>query len=132
MEQIDAGLVRLQIITVLKKLRRIDPLLRRRKKLKIGQQRRLARAHVGEDHPGPLLARIRQMTDRISDPRATLRFSRHVDHASAYVVEPAVIDAPESSILHSSVAQVRSAMRAVQPQKSRPPPIVAKQDEVFA
>src|SRR5215510_2929235 len=58
--------------------------------------------------------------------------SRLLQAASCNIVEPTVIKAPEASILHSAVAEIRPPVRTVEPQKSRPPLIVAEQDQLLA
>src|SRR5262249_57474925 len=57
---------------------------------------------------------------------------RLLQTASCDIVEPTVIKAPEASILHSAVAEIRPPVRTVEPQESRPPLIVAEQDQLLA
>src|SRR4051812_46007881 len=58
--------------------------------------------------------------------------ARLLEATAADVVEPAVIDAAEAAILQPAVAQVRSAMRAVQADQARPSLIVPEQNQVLA
>src|SRR5215831_130472 len=60
------------------------------------------------------------------------RLPRLLQAASCNIVEPTVIKAPEASILHSAVAEIRPPVRTVESQKSRPPFIVAEQDQLLA
>src|SRR5262245_18344097 len=57
---------------------------------------------------------------------------RLLQTASCDIVEPTVINAPEAFILHSAVAKIRPPERTAEPQKSRPPFIVAEQDQLLA
>src|SRR5262249_17677428 len=60
------------------------------------------------------------------------RLPRLLQAASCDIVEPTVIKAPKTSILHSAIAEIRPTVRTVEPQKSRPPFIVAEQDQLLA
>jgi hypothetical protein len=57
---------------------------------------------------------------------AAAGFPRLLQTASCNIIEPTVIKAPESPVFDSPVTEIRPAMGAMQPQKSRTLLIVAE------
>jgi hypothetical protein len=57
---------------------------------------------------------------------AAAGFSRLLQTASPNIIEPTVIKTPESPVFDSSITEIRPAMGAMQPQKSRTLLIVAE------
>src|SRR5205807_10028736 len=88
-------------------------LLRNRARLGVRQQRRLAVAHIGEDHSSSFLARICFVTNRIRKILSSSGRSWHVDDLAVNVIRPAVIDASEPAVLDASVAKLGASVRAV-------------------
>jgi hypothetical protein len=62
---------------------------------------------------------------------AAVRLARLVQATAAETVQPPVIDAPETSVLDSSKAEVRPPVGAVKTQKARPSLTVAKEDQIL-
>jgi hypothetical protein len=48
------------------------------------------------------------------------------------IIQPAVIDAPQPSILNAPITQVRAPVRTVEAQESRTPLIVAEKHKLLA
>jgi hypothetical protein len=130
-QKVDVSLVSLEVIAVAENFGGENMVFGSRKTFKAGEHRRLSGTHIGKDDAGPLLARIGWMTDRAS-VRVPAGFSRLIETAAAQIVEPAVIDAPEASVLHPPVAQVSAAMRAMEAQQAGPSRLVTKEDQFLA
>src|SRR5262249_27206895 len=88
-------------------------------------------SHVREDDSCSFLTRIGKVLYRIPVLAAT-GLPRLLETAAADIIEPTVIEAAQSAIFDSPVAQVCSSVRAVNSQKSDPRLIVAEQDQIFA
>src|SRR5262245_41524654 len=131
MHRVDIAFIALQIVAAFIEFGRRPIFGRHREKLVVRRQRRFARTHVGQNHAADFPARIGEMADRILMLTAA-GLSRLLQTASCDIIKPTVIKAPEASILHSAVAEIRAPVRAVEPQKSRRPLIVTEQDQFLA
>ena len=78
----------------------------------------LRRAHVGEDQPADLDARVRRMLHGVAEtpPR---RLAGHIEAVAVSVVEPSVVEAPQPLILNAPVQERRPAVGAVLFQQPR-------------
>jgi hypothetical protein len=101
--------------------------VRNGKNLVVGKERRLSGTHVSKDDPADLLQRESGMANRVLMFAAS-RFSGLLQTTTVNVVEPAVIDAAEASVLHPPIAQVCPAVRAMETQEPGPSLVVAKKD----
>ena len=125
------SLIGLQVIALVKNLRDVDMIWRHFEKFIIRKQRRLARSHVSENHSSCLLAGISGMANIV--PMFTAAgLPRLFQTVAGNVVEPTMIKTAEPAILDSPVAEVRSSVRAVNPQKAGAPLIIAEQNQLFA
>src|SRR5215813_12550242 len=88
--------------------RRIERFVRRLK-------RRFSGTHVGKDEASHLLARIGRMVNLVTKVFVH-RLARLFQTISMNVIEPTVIEAAESAVFHSTVAQIGPPMRTVKPQ----------------
>jgi hypothetical protein len=116
---IDVSLVALQIVAVVVVLVDKAALVRLADEVVGGQQGRLARAQVGEDHPGPLLARIGGLANPLVEGAAG-RLAWLLQAAAMNVVQPPVVDAPQPAVLQPAVAEVGAAVGAVETDQGRP------------
>jgi hypothetical protein len=130
MDRIYVSLIGLQVIAVMKDLPDVEMVRGCFKKGIIGKQGRLPRSHVAKNHSPCFLARIGEMAN-IVPMLAAAGLSRLLQAATANVIEPTVIKTPQSAILDSAVAEVRSSVGAMNPQKPRAPLIVAEQNQIF-
>src|SRR5262245_53309287 len=131
MHRVDIAFIALQIVAAFIEFGRRPIFGRDREKLVVRRQWRLARTHVSQNHAADFPARIGGMANRIL-MLAAAGLPRLLQAASCNIVEPTVIKAPQPSILHSAVAEIRPPVRTVEPQKSRPALIVAEQNQLFA
>ena len=120
---VDVSLVALKIVTFLIDFRGEDVMEGHGEIAVVGNQRRFAGSHVGEDDSGALFDRIGFLTNRFAKTFSAVFFSRHVDDLAVHVVEPAMIDAAQAAVFESAVAQVRAAVRAVQIDAARAFPV---------
>src|SRR5207249_8476356 len=131
MNRVYVSLMGLQVIALMKDLSDVDMVWRRFEKFIIRKQRSLTRSHVGENHSSRLPAGISEMANMV--PMFTpARLSRLLQTSPFNVVEPTMIKTAEPAILDSPVAEVRSSVRAVNPQKAGAPLIIAEQNQLFA
>jgi hypothetical protein len=128
--RIDVALIGLQVIALMKDLVDVEMVSGRVKKVIIGKQRRLSRSHIGENHASCFLAGISRMANCVP-MLAAARLSRLLQAAPFNVIEPAMIKTPEAAVFDPSIAQVRSPVRAVNPQKPGSPVIIAEQYQLF-
>ena len=103
----------------------------RLEELVVRKQRRLAAAHIGEDQPAALDARVSWMANLVL-VTAVRRLRRHLQAAAVHIIEPAVVEAAQPAVLDAPVTQVRAAVRAQEAKEAGPPGIVAKQHQVLA
>src|SRR6266508_5257205 len=111
--RIDIAFVGLQVVAGLQIFCDGALLLRNREKLVVRQEWRFAGAHIGEDHSSSFLTRICFVTNRIPKILSSRRLSGHVDDLAVNVVQPAVIDASEPTILDAPVAEIGASVGAV-------------------
>src|SRR5215510_6523211 len=131
MNRIDIALVGLEVIALVKDLFNADMARGGFEKLIVGKQRRLSWSHIREDDSCSFLTRIGKVLYRIPMLAAT-GLAGLLQTAAANIVEPTMIEATQSAVFDSPVAQVCSSVRAVNSQKSDLPLIVAEQDQIFA
>jgi hypothetical protein len=129
--RVDISFIALQITASVKNFRNGPLIFWHGEKFVIGQEGRLAGTHVREDDSACLLAGISEMTDLMPVCSST-GLSRLFNDPTANIVQPTVVKASKPAILKSPVAQVGSAVRAMQTQQARPSTIVAEQDQLFA
>src|SRR5918993_67167 len=115
MHRIDITFITLQIIAVVQNLWNCAVLCRHGKKFIVRHERRLAWPHIREDHTAGLSAGMRPMTDLIP-VRASSGLARLFDDAAANIIEPAVINTSEPAIFDPPIAEIGSAMGAMQAQ----------------
>jgi hypothetical protein len=131
MNRIDIALVGLQVVALVKDFFNTNLVCRCSEKIIVGKQRRLSWSHVREDDSRSFLTRIGKVLYRIP-MLAAAGLPGLLQTAAADIVEPTMIEAAQSAIFGSPVAQVCSSVGAVNAQKSDAPLIVAEQDEIFA
>src|SRR5262249_55628250 len=130
MNRIDIALVRLEVIALVKDLFNADMARGGFKKIIVGKQRQLSWSHIREDDSCSFLTRIGKVLYRIPVLAAT-GLAGLLETAAADIIKPTMIEAAQSPVFDSPVAQVCSSVRAVNSQKSDPPFIVAEQDQIF-
>jgi hypothetical protein len=113
MDRIDIAFVGLKIIALVVVLDSEDVIFPCGEKLVVGKKRRTAGTQVGEDHTRGLAKRIGGMANLIF-MLASPGFAWLVQTAAADIVEPSMIDAPETAVLQAAVAQIGAAVRAVE------------------
>src|SRR5262245_22669959 len=115
MTRIQVAFISLEIVALVKNFS-YQPVSRRRiERLVSRQKRRFSGTHVRKDKSRHLLARISEMMNLVS--KLFIRgFAGLFETISMNVIEPAVIEAAESTVLHSAVAQIGATMRTVQSQ----------------
>src|SRR5262245_19801299 len=131
MNRIDVALVGLEVIALMKNLFSAHIVRGCSEKIIVGKQRGLSWSHVREDDSCSLLTRIGKVLYRIAVLAAT-GLAGLLETASGDIVEPTMIEAAQSAIFDSPVAQVCSSVRAVNSQKSHPRLMFAEQDQIFA
>src|ERR1043166_9566574 len=114
MHRVDVPLVALEIIAVEKNLRNGPIRFRHNEKLVIRQERRLARAEIGQNDSAGCATRISEVADLVS-MGAAAGLAGLLDDPPADVVQPAVIEASEAAVFDASVAQIGAAMRVMEP-----------------
>src|SRR5262249_15950934 len=131
MNRIDVALVGLEVIALMKNL--LSGKIGRgcSEKIIVGKQRGLSRFHVREDDSCSFLTRIGKVLYRIAVLAAT-GLAGLLQTAAADIIKPTMIQAAQSAVFDSPIAQVCSSVRAVNSQKSDPRLIVAEQDQIFA
>ena len=112
--RIDVPLVGLEVIALVKDLFNADMLSGCFEKIIVGKQRRCSWSHISEDDSSSLLTRIGKLPDRIPVLAAT-GFPGLLQAPAANIVEPTMIETTQPAIFDSSVAQVCSSVRAVNP-----------------
>src|ERR1044071_7396176 len=131
MHRIDIAFIALKIVTSVKDFGGCSVFGRYCEKLIIGQQRRLARTHIGKNDPAQFLTGIGWMVDFLP-VRSASRLARLLEHPAAHVVEPAVIQASEPAVFDPAIAQIGAAVRAMEPDQAEPCLIVTEQHQFFA
>jgi hypothetical protein len=132
MDNVDISFVCLEIVTLVIALRGKGMLLGNSHEAILRQYRGLPRPHIGEDHASSLLARIGFVPDLVSKYRSPVNLRWHVDYPPVNVIEPPMIDAPKAPIFQPPITQIGPPMRAVEPQKTYPPLLIAKQYQLLA
>src|SRR5688572_5883170 len=128
---VDVSFIPLEIVAAVEDLRHRSLRLRHGEKFVIRQQGWFTGAHISKNDSAHFLARVRKMADRIS-LRAAAGLAGLLDHATANVVQPAMIQASQTAVLDPAIAQVGAAMRTMEPQQSRPALVITKEDKLFA
>ena len=131
MRGVDLAFQRLQPVAVEERAHEQPVFLAIIEELVVGQERRLVRAQIREDHAAALDARVGEMTHFVF-VRALRRLGRHLEHAARDVEEPAVVEAAQAAVFDSAVAEIGAAMRAQKAEQSRPAGIVAEENEILA
>src|SRR5205085_164294 len=108
-------LQRLEEIALVQALRGVSMMLGHAQKLIRGKERRLARAHVGKNVARDFATGIRTLADALVE-RAARRLARLLQTATTHIVEPPMVDAAQTTVFDSPVAEVRTSMRAVNSQ----------------
>src|SRR5437773_1812806 len=90
------------------------------------QERRLSWPQVRKDQTTGFDARIRSMANPLVEP-APGRFAGLLAAFPIDVVEPAVVDAPQSAVFNAAIAQVGPAMRTVDRNQPRASPVISKE-----
>lgn len=92
-----------------------------------------AEARQDRDRPGrchPLVTRVRGMADLLVEG-VSRRLAGLFQAPAVAVVEPAVIDTPDPAILKTAVAEIRSAMRAVEAKEAQFATLVSEKEEIL-
>ncbi len=129
-DRIDVAFVALEIVASLKDFGHRPVFSRHREKFIIRQQRRLARAHVSENHAARFATRVSAMMN-LAAVSAAARLARLFEHAAGDIVKPAVIKAAQAAVFDAPITQVGAAMRTMQSKQTGPPLVVAKQHQVL-
>src|SRR6266536_2708345 len=131
MARVEVPLVPLQIIALVEDLCRPALLLRHAQELVSRHQRRGARPHVRQDEVAHLPTRISMMPNPVLE--GTIRgLSRLVDAPAREVIKPPVVQTPQTAAFHTAVAQVRSAVGAVQTEQSWSPLLIPEKRQILA
>src|SRR5262245_53213960 len=130
MNRIDVALVGLEVIALMKNLFSAHIVRGCSEKIIVGKQRGLSRFHVREDDSCSFLTRIGKVLYRIAVLAAS-GLAGLLETAAADIIKPTMIEAAQSPVFDSPVAQVCYSVRAVISQKSDPPFIVDEPDQIF-
>jgi hypothetical protein len=130
-DRIDVSFVALQVVATFVKFDHRPVLSRHGEKFIIRQQRRIAGPQVSENYSAGLFAGIGSMANRIS-MLAAPRLPRLLQTTTFNIVEPTVIEAPESPVLDSPVTEIRSSVGTVQSEQPWTAMIVAEQNQLLA
>ena len=130
MHRIDIAFVSLQVVASVVQLGCVPLIRRDMKKLIVGQERRLAGTHKGEDDSACFLAGVRAVAEAPASG-APAGFAGLLQNAAGNIVKPAVIKTTEPAVLDAPVAQIRAAVRAVQAEQPGPPSFITKEHEIL-
>jgi hypothetical protein len=130
MDRVDIPLVPLQIIAAMEDLVDESRSLGNAHELVIRQQGRLSGAQIGEDDPARFPAGIGWLANLAEDVLAP-GVPGPLETLAMNVVQPAVVDAPQTTILDSSVAEICAAVTAVEFEKAGAALIISKEDQLL-
>ncbi len=131
MDWIDIPFIGLEIIALRVNFRG-ESILWRDGEYLVGRQKwGLPQSQVSENEPSCFMAGIGLMPHGLSTV-ASIGFSGLVQTLPLHVIEPSMIDAAESPVLHSTITEICSPMRAVNIQETNPALIIPEEDQVFA
>ena len=131
MDWIDIPFIGLEIIALRVNFRGESILLRDSKYLVGGQKWGFSQSQVSENDSSCFLTGIGLLPD-VSAGVASIGFTRLVQALPLHVVKLSMIDAAESPVFHSSIAQICTTVSTVNIQETRLTLIIPKQDKVLA
>src|SRR5512141_530289 len=131
MAGIEIAFVALEIIALVIKLGNQHMAGRRRQRLVVGQQRRLARSHIRKDNPGTLLTWIGGLANLLAKTPVR-RLAGLLDAAALTVKQPAMVQAAQAAVFDAAVTQIGAPMGAVLADQAELAVGVPEQDQIFA
>src|SRR5687768_465732 len=103
----------------------------RRQELEIGNQRRLAFAQIRPDGATFFLHRICDVPHRVAE-LLVFGLRRLIEALSLDVEEPTMIKAAQTTVLDSTIREIRAAMGAKLANQTEPVLVIAEQYKIFA
>jgi hypothetical protein len=128
---IDIPFIGLKIIALRVYFRGESILLGDSKYLVGGQKRGYSRSQVSEYESSCFVAGIGLLPNVFAGV-TSIGFTRLIQALPLHVIKPSMIDAAESPVFHSSIAQICTAVSTVNLQKARLTLIIPKENKVFA
>src|SRR5918992_2899797 len=131
MDWVNIAFIGLQIVALVVNLRHKPLVVRHLKELVLGQQRRLAGPDISQDEAADLLAGKSWLANLMT-VLPFIRLTRLLQDISIHIVEPTMIDAAQTAVFKTPIAQIRAAVAAMRLQSTDPALFVTKNNQLLA